>query len=76
MRIFKSYSSSTLGAGTVCMHAGVYNDVACSHTQSACLGCYCDALLYAAPVSDLGFCPGQLVKVLRVQVFACFACDT
>ena len=33
------------------------------------MSCYCDAVLYAAPVTDLAFCPGQLTKVLAVYGF-------
>jgi hypothetical protein len=46
--------------------AGTYNGAPCSDAEKSCLGCYCDALLYASPVTDLSFCPGQFPKVLRV----------
>ena len=46
--------------------AGTDEGLECTETQSSCLQCYCNALLFAAPISDLYFCPNQLAKVVRV----------
>lgn len=32
-----------------------------------CYTCYCDALVFAAPLSDLSFCRGNLPAVMRVH---------
>jgi hypothetical protein len=48
------------------VHAGSYEGEVCTDMQQACMGCYCDALLFTSPLAELTYCSGQAVRVLRV----------
>jgi hypothetical protein len=47
--------------------AGVHDGSPCSDAERICKACYCSALLFVSPFSDLSFCQGNLRRFLRLQ---------
>lgn len=46
---------------------GEYNGEACSSGDRECYGCYCEALVFSSPLSDLRYCRGNVAAALRVH---------
>jgi hypothetical protein len=47
--------------------AGFYNGVECSEVERGCRVCYCTALLFAKPFSELVYCPSNSWRFFAYQ---------
>lgn len=47
--------------------AGVYNGDECTDLDKQCYDCYCEALVFFAPLSDLSYCRGNVAAIVRVH---------